>query len=303
MAINRSQTQMKRYFSICVSKYEHSKLFEVVRPASLDNPKNNAVMFITEQYMSKAERLYDISECLVFWPENIEIPDPLAKAHAIVKCENPHNEYCRFFRDNSIAYLPPKEAMSFTEGAWIAEKAILGSNVTIMPGAYIGGGCTIGNNVYIGCGTKIVGEVTIGNDVVIRENTVIGADGLTTDREIDGSAITMPQFGSVIIEDAVQIGANTVIARGAIDETRICRGAKIDNACFISHNVTVGEDSFIVGETIMFGSSSSGKQSMISGNSTIRNGVVVGEHALVGMGSVVVKSVSEGAVVKGNPAK
>lgn len=189
------------------------------------------------------------------------------------------------------------------DSAFIADGAVIGERVVIMPGAYIGGEAQIGNDVYIGAGVKIVGEAIIGNRVVIRENTVIGADGLSTDRDEDGRAATMPQFGSVILEDDVQVGANTVIARGAIDSTVIGKGSKIDNQCFISHNVKMGEDTFVVGETIMFGSSSTGKRAYISGNSTIRNGIHVGEQALVGMGSVVVKNVEDRSVVKGNPAR
>ena len=132
---------------------------------------------------------------------------------------------------------------------------------------------------------------------------MIGADGLSTDRDQNGRALTMPQFGGVILEDDVQIGALTVIARGAIDDTIIKRGSKIDNSSFISHNVIVGEDTFVVGETIMFGSSSTGKQAYISGNATIRDGHHIGDKAKVGMGAVVVENVADGAVVKGNPAR
>ena len=113
----------------------------------------------------------------------------------------------------------------------------------------------------------------------------------------------MPQFGRIILEDNVQIGALTVIARGAIDDTIIKKGAKIDNSSFVSHNVVIGEDTFVVGETILFGSSSVGSQTLISGNSTIRDGRHVGAKAKVGMGSVVIRDVEDGAVVKGNPAK
>ena len=166
----------------------------------------------------------------------------------------------------------------------------------IFPDVYIGKDVVIGNDVYIASGVKLVGSVTIGDHVVIRDNTVIGADGLTTSRNDNGEAITIPQFGGVSIEDDVQIGAN-------VDDTRIGRGSKIDSSCFISHNVSIGEDTFIVGETIMFGSSSTGKQVLISGNSTIRDSVHIGDKAVVGMGAVVVKDVLENSVVKGNPAK
>lgn len=294
---------MKKYFSIEAKKYVSGKEFEIYRPASLNHPKDNSVMFIEEKYMSQAEAFEKVFKCLVFWPESVEVPQELEKRHAVVRCKNPHLSYCLFYRENHITYLPPKEKGKMIDNAFVADNAVIGENVIIMPGAYIGGEVVIGNNVYIGAGTKLIGEVVVGDNVVIRENTVIGADGLSTDRDIEGKAATMPQFGGVILEENVQVGANTVIARGAIDNTIIHKGTKIDNQCFISHNVEIGEDTFIVGETIMFGSSSAGKGAYLSGNSTVRNGVHIGEGALVGMGAVVVKHVENGSIVKGNPAK
>ena len=189
------------------------------------------------------------------------------------------------------------------DGAFICDGAVIGNNCRIFPGAYIDSEVVIGNNCYIGSGVRLLGSVKIGNDCIIRENTVIGSDGLTTRRDIKGKVVTIPQFGGVIIEDNVQIGALTVIGKGAIDNTVIHSGSRIDNCCFISHNVQIGEDTLVVGETIMFGSSSTGDQAYISGNSTIRDGVDIGERAIVGMGSVVVKSVPAGRIVKGNPAE
>ena len=295
---------LQSYFSVNVSKYDEKKCYDIVRPASLNAPKNNAVMFVTEKYIHQADVLNCVNECLVFWPDSVaEIPAELAEKHAIVKCSNPHNAFCEFFRDNKITNIPAPEEMRTVNGAWISHNAVLGENVTVMPGAYVGAGCRVGDNVYIGTGTKLLGDVLIGNNVLIRENTVIGADGLTTDRDAQGKAITMPQFGEIVIEDDVQIGAGVIIARGAIDRTQICRGAKIDNGVFVSHNVYIGEDTFVVGETIFFGSSSTGKRCLISGNATIMNCVHIGDDAVVGAGAVVVKPVQAGSVVKGNPAK
>lgn len=294
---------MKEYFRVDVSKYVEGKDFEVVRPASLNNPKNSAVMFIMESHINEAPAFINCSNCLIFWPENIQVPDELASMHAVFLCQKPHKEYCRFFYDNAITYLPSNEKFEVVDGAYISKTAMVGKNCRIFPGAYIGGEVEIGDNCYVGSGVRLVGEIHIGNNVVIRENAVIGADGLSTDRDEYGRALTMPQFGGVIIEDDVQIGALTVIARGAIDNTIIRRGSKVDNSAFISHNVILGEDTFVVGETIMMGSSSSGKQAFISGSSTIRDGRHIGEKAIVGMGSVVVKNVDDGTIVKGNPAK
>ena len=294
---------MKEFFRVNASKYVFGKDFDVVRPASLNNPKNNAVMFIGEKYMDKSSMLLKCENCLIFWPEPIEVPENINKKHAVCLVKNERYGYCAFFRDNKIAYYPPIEDFDFVNGAYIAKTARIGNNCCILPGAYIGGEVEIGNNCYIGTGTRLVGEIHIGNNVIIRENTVIGTDGLSTDRDENGRALTMPQFGGVIIEDDVQIGALTVIARGAIDNTVLSRGSKVDNSTFISHNVVLGEDSFVVGETIMFGSSSTGKQAFISGNTTIRDGRHIGDKAFVGMGAVVIRDVESGAVVKGNPAK
>lgn len=294
---------MREYFRISASKYVKGKNFDVVRPASLNNPKDNAVMFIDEKYITEIETFKKCRECLIFWPESIEIPPETENAHAIIKSSKPRRGYCEFFLNNSITYYPPIEDVEIVKGAYIAKAAKIGKNCRIFPGAYIGGEVEIGDNCYIGTGARLVGEVHIGNNVVIRENSVIGADGLSTDRDEDGRALTMPQFGGVIIEDDVQIGALTVVGRGAIDNTILRRGSKVDNSSFISHNVVLGEDTFVVGETIMFGSSSTGKQVLISGNSTIRDGRHIGEKAIIGMGSVVVRNVENGAVVKGNPAK
>lgn len=293
----------KEYFRVKVSKYVKEKNFDVTRPASLNYPKDHAVMFVTEGFMSYADALLQCRDCLVFWPNTKIVPESISERHAVCICNNPHVEYCRFYTNNHITYLPEVESYEMINGAYIAKGAVIGENCRIFPGAYIGGEVTMGDGVFIGSGARLVGEIHIGNNVVIRENTVIGADGLSTDRDNEGKALTMPQFGGVVLEDDVQIGALTVIARGAIDNTIIRRGSKIDNSSFISHNVVIGEDTFVVGESIMFGSSSTGNQVFISGNSTIRNGRHIGDKAIIGMGSVVVKNVENGAVIKGNPAR
>lgn len=293
----------KEYFQVNVSRYVNSRDCVVTRPASLDHPKDHAVMFVTKKFMDRSGSLLRCHDCLVFWSEEVDVPKEIIERHAVYLCNDPHKEYCQFYLDNQITHLPEIGNFEMKNGAYIAKEAIIGKNCLIFPGAYVGGEVVMGDNVFIGSGTKLVGDIHIGNNVVIRENTVIGADGLSTDRGSDGKALTMPQFGGVVIEDDVQIGALTVIARGAIDNTIIKRGSKIDNSSFISHNVVVGEDTFVVGESIMFGSSSTGKQVFISGNSTIRDGRHIGDNAIIGMGSVVVKDVDDGSVVKGNPAR
>lgn len=294
---------MKEFFNVAASKYDETKEYYVVRPSSLNKPQDNSVMFVTPEYIEKWQAVLSVQECIVIWPESEAIPDKLAARHAVILHHEPRLGYAEFFRDNNITHNRKPMPFRIVNGAYICDGAIIGQNCDIFPGAYIDSEVVIGDNCYIGSGVKLLGSVKIGNECIIRENTVIGSDGLTTRRDEKGKVVTIPQFGGVTIEDNVQIGANTVIGKGAIDDTVIHTGCRVDNCCFISHNVQLGEDTLVVGETIMFGSSSTGKQAFISGNSTIRDGVSIGEKAIVGMGSVVIKPVPDGRVVKGNPAK
>ncbi len=295
---------MKKYFNVNVSRYSTEYHFDLWCASSLDNPKDNAVTFLTESHIDQWTVFCRCSSCLIFWPEQHEVPQELrSREHVIIKCKDPHLRYCQFFAENGIIYLPENSVVESVNGAFISPRAVIGRNTIVFPGAYVGDEVCIGQDCFIGSGVKLVGEVHIGDKVVIRENSVVGADGLSTDRDENGNPVHMPQFGGVRIGNAVVIGANTVIARGAIDDTIIEDYASIDNCSFISHNVHVGKRSFIVGETILFGSSVVGDDSFISGNSTVRNGIRIGSNTLVGMGSVVVKDVEAGAVIKGNPAR
>lgn len=293
---------MKKYFEVKADQYVAGKNFLVYRPASLKNPKNNSVMFIMEKYIDNIDVFRKVKDCLIFWPDKFEIPEDINNMHAVVSCASPHTEFARFFSANSITYLPDIEDVKLVNGAYIAKNAIIGNNCKIFPGVYIGGEVKIGNNVYIGSGAKIVGEVYIGNNVVIRENAVLGVDGLTTDRDENGRALTIPQFGKIIIEDDVQIGVSSIVARGAIDETRICRGSKIDALCWISHNLYIDEDTFVVCGTMTLGSGSIGKRCLVSANSTLM-AIHVGDDSIVGAGAVVTKNVPQNSIVKGNPAR
>lgn len=295
---------MEKFFAVNVDKYVEGLDFNVYRPSSLHNPKSNAVSFLTVKNYDKYKVFEKVKDCLIFWPQSIDIPLSLyERGHAILKCADPHLRFCEFFEENEISNTPKIENVRVVNGAFIADGAMVDSSTIIQPGAYISGNTKIGKNSYIGCGVKIIGKVVVGENVEIRENTVIGADGLTTDRNDKGNIVKMPQFGGVIVNDRVTIGANCVIARGAIDNTIIGKNSSIDNCVFISHNVQIGERVLVVGESIIFGSVVIEDDVYISGNATIRNGIRVGNKSVIGMGAVVTKNVANEMIVKGNPAR
>ena len=294
---------LKEFFCVDASKYDITKQFKVVRPASLSNPRDNAVLFVTEGFLKYWEAVLSVKECIVIWPENHPVPEELAKKHAVILSKEPRYGFANFFYENKITYNTMPKSYRMENGAMICEGAKIGEGTIIFPGAYVDSDVEIGKNCYIASGVRIVGNVQIGDDCIIRENTVIGSDGLTTRRNENGEIITIPQFGGVIIENNVQIGANSVVCKGAIDNTIIGTGSRIDNCSFISHNVKMGKDTIVVGEVLMMGSSSTGERAYLSGNVVVRDGVSIGNDAFVGMGSVVTKDVPDGVTVKGSPAK
>ena len=293
----------REYFRVDASKYDASKHYAVVRPASLSCPKDNAVMFVTEGFLKYWEAVLTVKECIVIWPENHPVPAELSERHAVILSKEPRYGFAQFFYENHVTYNSMPKPYVMRDGAMVCEGAEMGEGTILFPGAYVDGEVVIGKNCYIASGVRLMGRVRIGDDCIIRENTVIGSDGLTTRRNEEGKIITIPQFGGVVIEDNVQIGANSVVCKGAIDNTIIGSGSRIDNCTFISHNVKMGKDTIVVGEVLMMGSSSTGDRAYISGNAVIRDGVSIGEDAFIGMGSVVTKNVPEHSVVKGNPAK
>lgn len=291
------------FFHINSNEYAANTNYWITRPASINHPKDSSVMFISKNFPQYKDVFFSVSKCLIFWPVEWDIPSEIAKKNAVIPCENPHLAYGKFFEIHHITGLYQPESFQVIDGAFIAETAKIGRDTTIFPGVYIGGNVIIGDRCFIGAGVKIVGRVRIGNRVWIRENTVIGTDGLSTDRDKNGHPVEIPQFGGVIIEDDVKIGANTVIQRGAIDDTVLQKGCKIDGQAFIAHNVQVGQETFVVGETFLLGSASVGKQSQISANCVFGNYVHAGDRTLVGMGSVVTKDIPDDCVAYGSPAK
>lgn len=203
--------------------------------------------------------------------------------------------------------------------AVVAESAKLGKDVAV--GAY----SVVGEEVEIGDGTVIFPHVdiypyvkigtdcilhsqvtvregcTLGNRVILHNGTVIGADGFGYARKGDGRHIKIPQMGTVIIEDDVEIGANTTIDRAAMDKTIIRRGTKIDNLVHIAHSVEVGENSIILAQAAIAGSSKIGKNVIIAGQAGIRDHINIGDNVIIASQAGVISDIPAGITVVGSP--
>jgi UDP-3-O-[3-hydroxymyristoyl] glucosamine N-acyltransferase len=203
------------------------------------------------------------------------------------------------------------ENISIGECAVVEDNASLGARTRIDAGAVIGTGVRIGSDCHIYPRVVIYSGATLGDRVVVHAGAVLGADGFGYVRDSTSGAYTQfPQQGTLVIEDDVEIGANTTIDRGALSETRIRRGTKIDNLVHIGHNCDIGEDVILVALTGISGSSSVGKGAVIAGqvgigdHAHVGEGVILGGQAGVLSGKTVTnEGLKPGTVLWGTPAR
>jgi len=188
--------------------------------------------------------------------------------------------------------------------AYIGEKVTIGNNTKIFPGAYIAENVSIGNNTTIHSGVKIYEDCVIGNDVIIHAGTVIGSDGFGFAPQPDGSYQKVPQIGNVIIEDQVEIGANTTIDRATMGSTIIKKGVKLDNLIQIAHNVEIGSQTVIAAQTGISGSTKLGQKIMIGGQAGIAGHLTIANGVKIAGGAGVTKNLDgEGKSYAGFPAE
>lgn len=191
--------------------------------------------------------------------------------------------------------------------------AVVSADVSIGSGTRIGAGAVIGRGVVISRDGQIYPRVVIypgtqlGNNVVVHAGAVLGSDGFGYVRDAaTGEYLQFPQQGRLVLEDNVEIGANTTIDRGALEETRISRGVKIDNLVHLGHNVLVGCDVVIAAQTGVSGSSTIGAGAVVGGQVGIGDHAHVGEQVILGSGSGVLthkKVHGPGIVFWGRPAR
>jgi UDP-3-O-[3-hydroxymyristoyl] glucosamine N-acyltransferase len=186
---------------------------------------------------------------------------------------------------------------------YIGEKAVIGNGTKIFPNVFIGDNVVVGNNTIIHPGVKIYHGCIIGNNVVIHAGTVVGGDGFGFAPLPDGTFRKVPQIGNVIIEDNVEIGANTTIDRGTIGSTLIKAGAKIDNLVQIAHNVEVGNNTVIAAQSGISGSTKIGKNVMIGGQVGIVGHIQIADGSKINAQSGVSKSIkTPNTAITGSPA-
>ncbi|MCC2618174.1 UDP-3-O-(3-hydroxymyristoyl)glucosamine N-acyltransferase [Aestuariibacter halophilus] len=280
--------------------------------ATLSGAGNGQISFLSNsKYRSQ---LQDTSaQAVILHPDDL----PHCPCSALVT-ENP---YVGFAKAAQCLDNTPDAAYGIAPTAVIADDVTLGSNVAIGDNAVIasgvvlgdnvqvGAGCVIGQGSHIGARTKLWANVTvyhrvrIGDDCLVQSGTVIGADGFGYAND-NGQWLKIPQLGTVIIGNRVEIGASTTIDRGALDDTVIHDGVIIDNQVQIAHNVVIKENTAMAGCSVIAGSTTIGRNCTIGGLSGINGHITIGDNVhFTGM-SMVTKDIDQpGVYSSGVPAE
>jgi UDP-3-O-[3-hydroxymyristoyl] glucosamine N-acyltransferase len=244
---------------------------------------------------------------------------PAQQIHTtLIRVENAHRAFAKLLevynqvrRDKkgieepSFCDTSAKTGKNIYRGAfsYIGKNTVIGNNVKIYPHCYVGDNCTIGDDTTLFQGVKVYSDSVIGKSCTIHAGSIIGADGFGFQPNSENNYSKVPQIGNVILEDHVDVGANTTIDRATLGSTIIRKGVKLDNLIQIAHNVDIGENTVIAAQTGIAGSARIGKNCMIGGqvgivgHISIADGVKIAAQS--GIGSSITK---ENEIVQGSPA-
>ena len=186
--------------------------------------------------------------------------------------------------------------------AFIGENAKIGDNAKIYPHTYVGDHVQVGDNTTLFAGVRLYHSVVVGSRCILHAGAVIGADGFGFAPTADGSYQKIDQIGNVVIEDDVEIGANTTIDRATLGSTVIHKGVKIDNLCQIAHNVVVGQNTAMASQSGIAGSGKVGKHCIIAGQVGIVGHIEVGDNVTIAAQSGVTRSFPSNVTILGSPA-
>lgn len=231
---------------------------------------------------------------------------------ACIVCDQPYAYFARVSqwlnpRSRSAPLRHPTAAIeaelpasvSIAAGVFVGKGCVIGERVEIGPGCVIGEGSCIGDDSLLHANVTIYPGCVAGKRAIIHAGAVIGADGFGFAREADGSWLKIPQIGRVVIGDDVEIGANTTIDRGALDDTVIEDGVKLDNQIQVGHNVHIGAHSAMAGCVGIAGSARIGQRCTVGGGAVILGHITIADDVNISAGTLVAKSIKHAGTYTG----
>ncbi|MCW3805076.1 UDP-3-O-(3-hydroxymyristoyl)glucosamine N-acyltransferase [Plebeiibacterium marinum] len=188
--------------------------------------------------------------------------------------------------------------------AYLGDNVTIGDNVSIYPNAYIGDNVTIGDNTVVYAGVKIYQGCKIGSNCILHAGSVVGSDGFGFAPGEDGVFTKIPQLGNVVLEDDVEIGANTTVDRATMGSTIVHKGVKLDNLIQIAHNAEIGDNTVMAALTAIAGSAKVGKNCMFGGHTGVAGHLTVADEVKLSAYTAVSKNVTKKDVwLRGIPAQ
>jgi len=305
------QVTLKDIASIINGKVFGNSELIVSNIAPIENAKSGDISFVANKKYLKY--LADTKATAV-------IIDNFSESYNVAQIvvENPYLAYAKlltkftytpttFIGVSEKAYLSDsvliknRDLVSIFPFVYISENVEIGERTIIHSNVFIGKNVKIGSNCIIHPNVSIYKDCIIKNSVTVHSGTVIGSDGYGYAR--DGEQhFKIPQIGNVVIEDDVEIGANCTIDRAALNSTIINRGVKIDNLVHIAHNVEIGQNSLIIAQVGISGSSKIGDNVILAGQVGVAGHLKIGNNVIVGAQSGIGRSIDDGSVVSGSPA-
>jgi len=226
------------------------------------------------------------------------------KGASVIFLDNPRLSFVRVARQlQKDSEVRKKENRLLASTAVVSRSAKIGLNCNIGDFVLIGGNCVVGDNTTIHDRVTLSQNCRIGKNCIIQSGVTLGEDGFAYERQETTELVKFPHFKGVVVEDNVEICANTDIARGSLMDTVIGQGTKIDAMVHIAHNVRVGKNCLLTAGTVIGGSAVIGDSCWTGLNCTIKDHVKLGNNVLVGAGACVIHDVPEGDIVAGVPAK
>jgi UDP-3-O-[3-hydroxymyristoyl] glucosamine N-acyltransferase len=186
--------------------------------------------------------------------------------------------------------------------AYIGKNVQLGKGVQIYPHTYIGDNVKIGDNTILYSGVKIYYNCVVGKDCILHAGVVVGSDGFGFEPDAKGVNQKLPQIGNVIIEDDVEIGANTTVDRAMMGSTIIRRNAKLDNLVQVAHNVEIGESTFMCAQVGVAGSTKVGGHCILAGQVGVAGHITIADNCIFGAQSGIANNVKKSGMYQGSPA-
>ena len=263
------------------------------------------------------EYLYSTKASIVIINENFEIKQPVTAT--LLRVDDAYLSFANLL--SKYQEMQTQQLTGIQQPSFIAETAVLGENVFIaafcyisknvqlgnnvklFPGVFVGENVKLSDNTILHAGVKIYKDCIVGKNVIIHSGTVIGSDGFGFAPAADGSFKKIPQIGNVVLEDYVEIGANTTIDRATMGSTIIKAGAKLDNLIQVGHNAEIGNNTVIAAQTGVSGSTKIGNNVMIGGQAGIVGHITIADGSKINAQSGVSKSLKNpNSVVTGSPA-